>query len=95
MSVTHDDVRHVAALARLVFDEAATAAMADQLNTILGYVDLLQRAETGDVPATAHPFAEDAPMRDDTVEHSGLIEALLDNAPERDGRFVIVPRVIE
>ena len=95
MSVTHDDVRHVAALARLAFDEQSEGAMVEQLNAILGYVDMLQRADTGDIPPLAHPFADEAPMREDVARDAGLSAELLENAPERDGRFILVPPVID
>ena len=95
MSVTRDDVLHVAALARLQFDEAALAKMEDQLNTILAYVDTLQQLDTVDVPPTAHPFPAAAPLRADTTAPSALSEALLDLAPERADRAIAVPPVIE
>ena len=95
MPVTPEDVRHVAALARLEFDADARARLQAQLNDILAHVDTLQRLDTRDVPPTSHPFAHDAPMRPDTPEASPLSDALLDIAPRRSGRFIAVPRVIE
>ena len=95
MSVTRDDVLHVAALARLEFTDAALARMETQLNAILDYVDTLQQLDTTDVEPTTHPFATAAPMRADTTAPSTLNDALLDIAPRRTGRAVTVPRVLE
>ena len=50
MSVTRDDVRHVAQLARLDFSEEEESQMADELNAILGYVDKLDEFDTSGVP---------------------------------------------
>ena len=95
MSVTREDVLHVAALARLEFDDAGLARMQDQLNAILAYVDTLQHLDTADVAPTSHPFPAAAPLRPDTAQPSALHDALLAIAPHRDGRNIIVPRVIE
>ena len=95
MAVTRADVEHVAALARLQFDEAGLARIQDELNAILNHVDTLQRLETADDPPLAHPFAPTAPMRADECRASGLSEALLAIAPKRAGRFVAVPPVLE
>lgn len=95
MPVTRADVEHVAALARLVFDEAARERMQAQLNRILEHVDTLQRLDTTDVPPLAHPFAPAAPFRADEVRSADLSEALLNIAPKRAGRFVAVPLVLD
>ncbi len=95
MAVTRADVEHVAALARLEFDEPALARIQSELNAILDHVDTLQHLDTTDVPPLAHPFAPDAPLREDQAGPSGLSDALLDIAPRRVGRFVAVPPVIE
>ena len=95
MSVTRADVLHVATLARLDFTEDALARMQAQLNAILDYVDTLQELDTTDVEPTAHPFPADAPMRTDTTAPSTLNDALLEIAPKRTDRALLVPRVLE
>lgn len=95
MTITRQDVEHVAALARLEFDDAALAQLEQELSRILEYVDMLQQLDTTDIAPLAHPFAAKAPMREDTARPSELSDALLDIAPERQDRFITVPRVIE
>lgn len=95
MPVSRSDVEHVAALARLTFDEAALAQMEAQLNSILDHVDTLEGLDTAGVEPLAHPFAPAAPMRADATQPSDTAEALLNLAPRRTGRFIAVPPVIE
>ncbi|PSQ51729.1 MAG: Asp-tRNA(Asn)/Glu-tRNA(Gln) amidotransferase GatCAB subunit C, partial [Bacteroidetes bacterium QH_10_64_37] len=54
MSVSRDDVRHVAQLARLDFSAEEEAQMADELSRILDYVDKLDELDTSGVPPMSH-----------------------------------------
>ncbi len=95
MKISKEEVRHVARLARLTLDEERLDAMADQIGTILEYMETLNRIDTTDVEPTRHAVsAATTPVRDDTPrEHLSHDEALA-NAPEKDGESFLVPRVI-
>ncbi len=95
MKLSKEEVRHVARLARLTLDDERLDAMADQIGTILEYMDTLNRIDTTDVEPTRHAVsAATTPVRDDTPrEHLAHDEALA-NAPEKDGESFLVPRVI-
>jgi aspartyl-tRNA(Asn)/glutamyl-tRNA(Gln) amidotransferase subunit C len=89
------EVKHVAKLARLALDDATLARFTGQLEQILEYVDQIGRL---DVSAGVEPMAHAVPLhnvlREDIVEPSLPIELVLQNAPETDGRFFKVPKVI-
>lgn len=94
MAVTIDDVRHVAALARLgISDERARSLMAE-LNGILAHMAALQAVDTSGVEEVIGVGATGAPLREDAGGRSdALAVAPLAFAPElRDGLF-IVPRL--
>ncbi|MDJ0723365.1 MAG: Asp-tRNA(Asn)/Glu-tRNA(Gln) amidotransferase subunit GatC [Desulfobacterales bacterium] len=95
MKISKEEVRHVARLARLTLDEERLDAMADQIGTILEYMETLNRIDTTDVEPTRHAVsAVTTPVRADTPrEHLSHDEALA-NAPEKDGESFLVPRVI-
>jgi aspartyl-tRNA(Asn)/glutamyl-tRNA(Gln) amidotransferase subunit C len=111
MKVTDKDVAYVADLANLELTEAERPRMLRDLNAILGYVDLLDKLDTKDVAPTAQVsdrFGVDPnktgsarfayARRDDTTEglrKSLSTETALSNAPESDGTFFKVPKVIE
>lgn len=90
MAISRDDVKHVAGLARLGIPEAALGGYVEQLNSILGHMDALQRVRTTDVGA------DDAPgmlLRDDRVAAVPLTRPISAFAPlSRDG-FFLVPRL--
>jgi aspartyl-tRNA(Asn)/glutamyl-tRNA(Gln) amidotransferase subunit C len=80
MKITVEDVRHVAALARLDLSAAEEEKLVAELGAILGYVEALARLDTEGVPPTAHVFDVGPAFRDDEVRNV-RVDALLENAP--------------
>jgi aspartyl-tRNA(Asn)/glutamyl-tRNA(Gln) amidotransferase subunit C len=96
MKITRSMIDHVAKLARLSFGEKELEGFISQLNEILQYVDKLDELDTANVPPTSHMFFTKTPMREDKVRtEPSPIEKILENAPQREGTFYVVPRVIE
>jgi aspartyl-tRNA(Asn)/glutamyl-tRNA(Gln) amidotransferase subunit C len=92
--ITLDDVRHVAKLARLAIRDDELHRFAEQLESILGYVDKLNEANVEGVEPLAHATPLHNVLRDDVVEPSLPLEQVLRNAPETDGPFFKVPKII-
>ena len=95
MSLTVDQVKKVAALARLELSDADLAKMADQLNAILGYVDQLSSVNTDGVEPMAHPLPVQNVFREDVPVPSLPVDAALQNAPTRLADFFGVPAVFD
>ena len=95
MKITREQIHHVAVLARLELDPAEEEAMATTLDAILAYVDKLGELDTDGVEPTAHILDRQTPWRDDEVTNAPATDALLANAPARDGDFFRVPKIIE
>jgi len=95
MSVTREDVRHIAALARLRFGEEEEGRMADELSRILGYVEQLRGLDTEGVPPMTHVLGLENVLRPDEVAPRIAREDALRNAPDADGEHVRVPKVID
>lgn len=107
MKVTEQDVIYVADLANLELTDQERAGLAKDLNSILEFVDRLNELDTSDVPPMAQvsdrfgtagktgseKFAYT--MRPDAHRPSLAHEAALQNAPDTDGTFFKVPKVIE
>ncbi len=89
-----DDVRKVATLARLTFDDADIARLAGQLQSILGYVKKIGQVDLAGVEPLAHALPLRNVLRDDVPGPALPLEAALRNAPETDGPFFKVPKVI-
>lgn len=95
MSVTHEDVQHVAQLARLDFSEEKEAQMVDELNEILGYVEKLDELDTSGVPPMSHVLTASNVFRGDEIEERIDRSEALEPAPEADEGHFLVPKVIE
>ena len=66
-SLSHDQVRHIAKLARLQVSDAEVAKFATELTSILGYVDMLGEVDTQNVPATAQVTGLHNAFREDII----------------------------
>ncbi len=95
MEITRDEVAHVARLARLALSAEEAERLGEQLANIIGYIKQLDRLDTSGVVPTSHAVEMGTPFRDDAVRPFGDKEAILANAPDRDGDFFRVPRIIE
>jgi aspartyl-tRNA(Asn)/glutamyl-tRNA(Gln) amidotransferase subunit C len=93
--ITLEMVRYVARLARLELTEAEEQSLRGNLNDILVYIDKLNELDTKAVEPTTQVGEAGTPLRDDRVTNAPAPEAMLANAPEREGTFFKVPKIIE
>jgi aspartyl-tRNA(Asn)/glutamyl-tRNA(Gln) amidotransferase subunit C len=92
--INSEEVREIAALARLRLDEAEIERMTHELDGILGYIETVKNLPTADVEPMTHAVPFDCPMREDVSGQSLTVEEALQNAPRRrDGSFE-VPRIL-
>jgi aspartyl-tRNA(Asn)/glutamyl-tRNA(Gln) amidotransferase subunit C len=92
VSVSSDDVRHIARLARLDLTGEEIERFCRELSTILGYVEKLEELEAG---SAAEPGKPDQPLREDALVEWPDVGPLHEAAPDFAGGFFRVPRVIE
>ena len=93
-SLTRADVEHVAYLDRLGLTEEELARLEGQLNHILDQYAKLAELDTDAIPPTAQTIELENILREDVVTPSLPAEAVLANAPERDGDFFVVPAIL-
>ncbi|MGB2986570.1 MAG: Asp-tRNA(Asn)/Glu-tRNA(Gln) amidotransferase subunit GatC [Phycisphaerae bacterium] len=94
-SLDEATVRHVAHLARLEISDEEVARFAEQLSSILGYIEKLNELDTTDVPPTAHALAISNVFREDAVRPSCEADRALHNAPQCQEGFFRVPKVLD
>ena len=92
--ITADDVRKVAQLARLDLPDDTIATYTGQLERILDYVDQLQAVDTEGVLPTTRAVEVVNATREDTVIDTDVRQDLLDQAPQREGDFFRVPKIL-
>ncbi|MGE5582688.1 MAG: Asp-tRNA(Asn)/Glu-tRNA(Gln) amidotransferase subunit GatC [Bacillota bacterium] len=95
MSLSKDEVEHVARLARLELDEVEKEEFTAELNKILDFVAKLNQLDTRNIEPTAHPITVTNVFRPDRVEPSLPSDLALANAPEREDDFFKVPKILE
>ena len=95
MSLSAEEVRWVAQLARLELSESELALMTKQLSAIMDYVNQLKQVSTEGVEPLAHPLPVQNVFRPDEPAPSLSVEEALANAPERRDGFYVVPAVLE
>jgi aspartyl-tRNA(Asn)/glutamyl-tRNA(Gln) amidotransferase subunit C len=93
-SLTRADVEHVAYLARLGLTADELARLEGQLNHILDQYAKLAELDTDAIPPTAQTIELENILRDDVTRASLPADAVLANAPERDGDFFVVPAIL-
>ncbi len=94
MTVTIEDVDHVAALAHLKFSDDERERLVDQLNAILAYMEQLNALDTSGVSPTSHVLNLKNVFRSDEAGPSLTQEEALRNAPASDRGHFTVPKVI-
>lgn len=94
MSSGEIDVVYVAKLARLALRPGEAEKFGAQLGALLGHVEALASLPVDDVAATAQVIAQSNVTRDDVVRPCLDRETVLDGAPERDGPYFRVPRIL-
>jgi aspartyl-tRNA(Asn)/glutamyl-tRNA(Gln) amidotransferase subunit C len=95
MKLSVDQVKEVAALARLGLSTEELETFTGQLEAILHYMKQLEEVDTSEVEATSHALPLTCPLREDAIRASIPRERLLGPSPQREAEFFRVPKIIE
>jgi len=95
MSVSSQQVRHIAKLARIGMTDAEIEALVPELNNILGWVEQLGEVDTDGVDPLTAVIDQKLRLRDDVINDGNIRDEVLANAPEAQHGFFAVPKVIE
>ena len=95
MSVSPEQVRHIAKLARIAMSEEELERLGPELNAIIGWVEQLAEVDTDGVEPLTAVIDQKLRLRDDAVTDGDIRDQVLANAPEAQHGFFAVPKVIE
>jgi aspartyl-tRNA(Asn)/glutamyl-tRNA(Gln) amidotransferase subunit C len=95
MAISREEVEHVARLARLELTEEEIELFRGQLSAVLERAARIQSLDLDAYPPLAHPVDLRNVWRDDVVVAPEEAEAIFENAPQGEGRFFRVPRILE
>jgi aspartyl-tRNA(Asn)/glutamyl-tRNA(Gln) amidotransferase subunit C len=95
MSVSPEQVRHIAKLARIAMSDEELERLVPELNNILGWVEQLGEVNTEGVEPLTAVIEQKLRLREDVVNDGDIRDEVLANAPEAQHGFFAVPKVIE
>lgn len=93
-TISREEVTHMAALSRLHVSAEEQELFARQFGDILGYMDVLAQVDTRTVEPLYSPVQHTARGREDEAVNRRSREEVLGNAPEADGEYFMVPRIV-
>ena len=93
MSISTDDVKHIAELARIELKDNELEKFRTDLNKVLGYIEVLKTVDTDGVEPLAQVTGLENAFREDEVEDSRLQKDIIKNAPESERGFIKVKKV--
>ena len=95
MAIDKNTVQYVAHLARIELKPKELEKLAEQLKDILGFIDNLNRIDTAKINPTSHILPINNVLREDRGKDSLSTVKALENAPQQQGDFFVVPKVID
>lgn len=95
MTISSEEIRHIANLARLQVSPEEADSLGKDLNGILAHFERLKNLDLSGIDPFAREDLETTPWRQDIVQAWDGREEALSQAPRRDGDFFRVPRILE
>ena len=94
MKLSNEDIKKIADLSKLEFNPEEAENFKSDLNEILDYIEQLNELDTSGVEPLFNVLDLKDILRKDEVKKSLPKEEILKNSPEKDGNFIIVPKII-
>ena len=95
MSLANDDVRRIAALARIAITADESIQVLERLNRVLALIDEMRAVDVSGVEPMAHAQQLGQRLREDKVTETDQHERYQANAPKVEASLYLVPKVIE
>ena len=95
MSITKEDVKKISQLSRIKIEEGEHEHMANQLNSIMNWIDQLNAVDTSTVDLHCQEKPSLMEEREDIVTDGNRVEEILKNAPFTQHNMFAVPKVVE
>ena len=95
MSIDQKTVKHIAKLARISINEKKAESLANDLNNIFKFIEKLNKLDTKNIEPLTSIVETKLFLRTDNIKHANIREQILENSPEKNKEFFVVPKVIE
>jgi|TARA_Y100001936_G_C15509708_1_gene377381 aspartyl-tRNA(Asn)/glutamyl-tRNA(Gln) amidotransferase subunit C len=95
MSIDKEKIKHIAKLARISVNQEKATNLSRDLNSILKFVEQLNEINTQNTQPLSSILETSLRVRDDVVKDGKIREKILENSPDKNEEFFVVPKVIE
>ena len=95
MSIDKDKIKHTAKLARISLDEKKIDDLSKDLSNIFKFIEKLNNVNTDNIKPLSSILDHSLRSREDKVNDGNIRDKILENAPNKNENFFIVPKVIE
>ena len=95
MSIDKDTVKHISKLARISLDEKKIDSLSKDLTSIMKFIENLNKLNTDKTAPLTSIINASLKSRTDEVKDGKIRDQILQNSPEKNSEFFVVPKVIE
>ncbi len=95
MTLSPDQIRKLATLAKLKINDGAMDEISSQLDNIMNLIDHMEQADTEGVEPLSHPQDPVLRLREDEVTQTDMRDAFMELTPHNQNGLYTVPKVIE
>lgn len=95
MAVTKDEIKYIAELAQLYFDDDELEKMREDMDNLVAFADTLSELDTKELEPLSHVQGSENVFDEDKLGKKQNLEELLANAPESKDDYFVVPKVVE
>ena len=95
MSIDKENIKHTAKLARISLDKNKIESLSKDLSNIFNFIEKLSKIKTDKVSPLTSILDHSLRTREDKVIDGGIRDEILENSPNKNEEFFIVPKVIE
>ena len=95
MSIDLKTIKHISKLSRISVDDKRAEKLADDMNSILEFIEKLNELKTDDVKPLTSIAETTLKFRSDEIKSKNIREQIIKNSPEDNEDYFVVPKVIE
>ena len=95
MSIDQKTVKYISKLARISINEKKAESLANDLNNIFKFIEKLNKLDTKNIEPLTSIAETKLYLRTDNVKDANIRDQILENSPEKNKEFFVVPKVIE
>ncbi len=95
MSIDLKTIKHISKLSRISVDDKRAEKLADDMNSILEFIEKLNELKTDDVKPLTSIAETTLKFRSDEIKSKNIREQIIQNSPEDNEDYFVVPKVIE